>query len=125
MKIKLASIILLACLVAGCASFNATVYNTEKTTTDAATAAVHAYNQWYALETNSPGADLAKINAERDSVYDASRKLGASLALVDSLRVSYQANSANTNKLALQAGLDALSSQSSNIVSIVHLFLTK
>lgn len=120
------SAVLLVALAVGCVSFNATVYNSEKTTADAAAAAVHAYNEWYSLQTNNAsGADIAKLNEQRDTVYDVSRKMSASLALVNSLRLAYATNSADTNKLALQSGLDALTYQSSNVVAIVHLFLTQ
>lgn len=115
-------------LLTGCASFNATVFNTEKTAADTSVAAVHAYNQLYAIEVQDAGtnaAKLAQINSERDQVYDASRRIGASLKLVEALRLAYVTNSADTNRLALQSGLSGLSQNSSNITALIHVFITK
>lgn len=115
-------------LIVGCASFNATVFNTEKTSADAGVAALHAYNQLYQIEIQDAGTNAAKvaeINAQRDQVFDASRKLGASLRLVESLRLAYLTNAADTNKIALQSGLSGLTDNSSNITALVHVFITK
>lgn len=128
-KLKLLTMIgVSATLIMGCASFNATVFNTEKTAADTGVASVHAYNQLHDIEISDAGTNTAKIddiNRQRDQVYEASRRLGASLRLVETLRLAYATNSASTNKIALQSGLSALSENSSNIAALVHVFITK
>ena len=111
-------------IVAGCASFNATVFNAEKTAADTATAATHSFNLYYktvgpTLDTNA----LAHLNSTRDAIYAADRKLSASLTVLDAARANYALNSAATNQTQVQLLLAAVGSQSTNLVALIRAFL--
>lgn len=111
-------------IVAGCVSFNAGTFNTEKLAVDTATAATHQFNQYYQSATNGASeADLAKLNSARDRLYAADRDLAKSLAVLDAARLEYVANAADTNKTAVTVAMETVSGQSSNIVSLVKSFL--
>lgn len=111
-------------ILAGCASFNADTYNAEELAVDTATTATHQFNQYYQSTTNgASAADLTKLNTARDQIYSADKDLGKSLAVLDSARLDYVANSADTNKTAVVAALETVSDQSSNVVSLVKQFL--
>ena len=127
--------LVVACLLAfpvvsvtftACALFGTNVWNTAKVAGDTGRASVHAWNLWYAQATNGVSANtLSNLNAEQTQVYDASRKLGASLIILTNLAESYTLNSADTNKAALQAGLDAVLGQSKNVAALIKTFMGK
>ncbi len=113
--------ILAACIMAlaliGCASTNANLFNTEKIATDTAKAATHTFTN------GASAAELTRLNNTRDTLYDADRKMSASLIVLDDLRLAYKANSADTNKTAALIALETVSAQSTNIVSLVKSFM--
>ncbi len=122
---KIKSFLLIACMVTivGCANFATNLYNTENTTVDIARAAVSTYNQYYKNSTNGLSSSaLQDMNAQRDQIYDASRKLGASLKVLDQFRLAYTANKNTTNETQATIALQVVSEQSSNIVSLVKIF---
>lgn len=116
----------LAVTLVGCHTPPATtVFNSERLLTDAATGATHTFNVYYhqQLAGNQPPANLDQLNSARDTLYDADRKMAATLAVVDQLRLNYAANPAVTNQSAMFIALQAAQDQSSNIVALVKLFL--
>jgi hypothetical protein len=116
-SVFLSFVLVSALLTAGCASFNTTAFRLEKTTADGGAAAVHSFNSYYQAATNGmPEDELAKLNAQRTAVYLASRRLGASLSAVESLRADYERNLTSTNRSALQIGLTVASDNLSNLV---------
>lgn len=114
-----------AVLIAGCASFNATTYNTEKLAVDTATTATHQFNQYYQTATNgATDAEVAKLNSFRDQVYTADKDMSKALTVLDAARLDYAANAADTNKTAVMIAIQAVSDQSGNIVALVKTFTT-
>lgn len=110
----------------GCASFSTRVFNAEKTAVDLTYSSVHAFNEYYkAASTNATPSELATLNSKRTAVYDASRKIGFTAETTEQLRLEYERLQQDTNKTALLISLEALNSQSSNIVSVVRMFLTQ
>ena len=116
-------IIIVGTALAGCASFSTTAFRLEKVAADTGTAGVHSFNLYYNATSNSNPTALDDLNKKRDAVYDASRKLSASLSVLEAARAQYDLNSADTNKVSLQLALEAVSSQSSNIVWLVKYFM--
>lgn len=105
----------------GCASFPTTVFRLEKTSADTAHAAVQAFNLYYQSATN--GADvktIAALNDDRDQIYDASRRLSASLSVLEAVRAQYATNAAVKGQV--QGALSAVSAQSSNVLWLVNYF---
>lgn len=110
----------------GCASTSATVFNTTKTIADGARGATHAFNVYYHQATNGATSDaVQKLEAQRTALYDADRKLSASLNIVENLREAYDTNAAPDNLTALNIALQAATDQSSNIVALVQVFIAK
>lgn len=111
-------------LLAGCASFNANTFNAETLAADTAKALTHEWNQYYLSATNGATTNqLAKLNANNDQVDTADRDLSKALTVLDQARMDYAVNSAATNKTAVLAALQTASAQSSNVVSLVKIFL--
>jgi len=114
----------LAATVAGCASYDAQVFTTEKLTADAAASATGTFNLYYHSATNGADAgELAHLETARTELYTADRELAATLTVVEGLRQAAATNSAATNQAALNLALTAVQSQSSNIVGLVQMFL--
>lgn len=113
-------------LMVGCASTSTTVFNTEKTISDGAKGATHAFNVYYhqQLSGSQPPANIDQLNNERDTLYAADRTLSASLAIVENLREAYTTNSTPDNLTALNIGLQAAIGQSSNIVALATMFIS-
>ena len=121
---KLITTIAAVLLLAGCASFSTTAFRLEKTAADAGTASVHSFNLYYNISSNSSSpAELEDLDKKREAVYDASRKLSASLSVLEAARAQYDLNAADTNRTAVQLALEAVSSQSSNITWLVKYFM--
>ena len=115
---------LLVLSLIGCANLSTTAFRAEKVVGDTARGSVHAWNQYFPIATNGASVvECNKLMAEQAQIYDASRKLGATLQVVENLRLAYVTNSAQTNLTALQAALDALNSQSAGIASLVQTFM--
>jgi hypothetical protein len=114
------------CLVAlavsaGCASFNAQVFNSEKLATDSAYSGVRAFNLYYHAATNgAPEQTVADLNAQRDRVYNASRIFSSSVSALDAARQTYATNATDATRLDVTALLTAVSGQSSNLTAIVN-----
>jgi hypothetical protein len=123
--ILIATVGVAALTLVACKSFDTTTFRTEKAVGDAGKGAVHAWNQYIAVASNEVSqAECIKLMQEQAQIYDASRKLGATLQVVDGLRVAYKANAANTNLTALQAALEAAGNQSGAIVELVKAFMS-
>jgi len=102
-------------LMSGCAGVSTAAFNSEKLAADTGYAAVHTFNEYYHAETNGAApAKLASLNSARDTVYEASKKLAASLSLAEALRTSYNTNTAAASML--QATVDDILSQMTNLV---------
>jgi len=99
-------------------------YNTEKLLTDSAASATHVFNQYYAQQTATAPASV-ELNSARDTLYKADRQLAATLQVVNTLRLNYTANPAQTNQSAMFIAMQAASDQSSNIVALVKLYIGK
>lgn len=109
-----------AIALCGCGSLNTTAFNTEKLLADTAIGSVHNFNIYYSNATNGLAADkLAALNARRDEVYDASRKLSAALAVTEATRIAYSTNASPANKVLLQSAVGTLSVNSSNVTNVV------
>jgi len=115
------------CIISvGCASFSTRVFNATKTAVDVTYSSVHAFNEYYkVVSTNITTAQLQELNAKRSRIYDESRKIGFTAETTEALRLEYDRLQQDTNKTALLISLEALNSQSSNIVSLVRMFITK
>ncbi len=97
----------------GCASFSTNVFRTEQTVANVSWAAYVGY-------TNALNSGALHISVDQSNeVRQARLKLGASLKSLDSWRSAYETNSAV--KSQVQAALDAVISNGSNIVYLVHL----
>lgn len=115
---------LLAMVVAGCASFSTTVFRTESLAAETAKASVSAWNAYYRAATNgAPETRIQELNSQKDEIYHASREIAATLSVVESLRGSYETNSALKGQL--KGTLATLSLSASNIVWIVTYFKTQ
>lgn len=121
MKFTLATIALSAVVLCGCAtaSLNSSVYNSENLAVDAATSATHSFNLYYEAQVTPD----AKLVSAKSSINTADIVLSQSLTVLDGLRTSYVTNSSATNETAIMAGLSAVQSQASNIVSIVNFYV--
>ena len=106
---------LLAVFVAGCASFSTNMFRTEQVAVDLAYGAYVGYTN--ALPT------LGITTDQSNAVKHARLSFAASVATVEAMRLQYETNSAI--KPALQAAVDALLSQSSNVVWIIKFVQTK
>jgi hypothetical protein len=122
-KYGILSLLTVATLAAGCASFNATTFNTEKLAVDSATTATHEFNQYYQTATNgATDAQVAKLNSFRDQIYAADKDLSKALFALDAARIDYAANAADTNKTAVMAAVQTVSDQSGSIVALIKEF---
>lgn len=97
-------------LLVGCTNFATTVFRLEQT---AANGAVTAYVGW----TNHLATGTVSVQASNE-VKQARLHFGATLSVVDGLRVAYETNS--LVKPQLQAALDTLNNESSNVVWLIQ-----
>lgn len=124
MKTKLGFSLIMALLVAGCASFTTNLYNTENVIADSAKAGVSTYNAYYRNSTNGATSEqLDKLNEQRAAVWDASKKLGVSLKVLDDFRLAYSAKQNTTNQMNAATALQVVSSQSSNLLVLIKTFV--
>lgn len=128
MKLKLALLAsILALVIVGCAteSVNSSTYNTEATITDAATAATHVFNIDYVQLTSgtNPPANIAQLNATRDTFYATDKQLSAALSIVDNLRLQVVATSGTnvTVNSALTAAITVAETQLSTLNGLTNL----
>lgn len=106
-----------AILIFGCVSFSTNLFRTEQTLTDAAYTAYLGY-------TNGLYSGTIKVsNDESNAIKSARIKLAASVLTVEQWRAAYDTNSAV--KPQAQSALDALTSDSSNLVYLVNLVRSK
>lgn len=113
-------------LLTACPSLNRNLFNTETLAVDTVTGATHLFNQYEATllaQTNHTSQQSAEVAQNKTVVYNMVRSFGVSVKTVDLLRLAYATNSATSNLTALQAGLAALSANSSNIVFTVQYFM--
>ena len=112
---KLITLLALAVMV-GCASFSTNVFRTEQTLTGVAYTAYVGYtNGLYNGTLHVDPTNQAKIKQAR-------LEFAASVRTVEAWRVAYETNSAV--KPQAQAALDALTSNTTNFVNLIHLFQT-
>jgi hypothetical protein len=114
--------IFLMAFLCGCKSPNATVFRAEKLAAITATESVRAFNQYYRISTNNASAaKLAELDQQKFVVHEASRRLGASLAVTETLRTAYATNGAT--KTQLLGTLTALNENASNVVWTVNYWM--
>lgn len=105
--------------IIGCSSLNNTAFRLENLAADTGKSTVSGFNEYYRASTNGASPEtIAKLDQAKIQVYDASRKLSASLSVVESTRQAYATNGAT--KLDLQSVMAALSANQSNIVWLVN-----
>lgn len=120
MKKRLLTIGLLLGLCTGCADLNTTAFRSEKLITDTGTASVHMYNVYYTNAINGASvAEVQSLSAKRDQVWDASRKLGAAIAVVEATRLAYATNQNPATKAVLQSALSSLNANAGNVTNTV------
>lgn len=105
-------IVPLLVVLIGCASFSTTVFRSEKLAADTGVAVVSAFNAYARTQTNNPD-----IRGQQNMVWDASRKLSASLAVLESMRSAYDTNGVTQGQVT--AALMAVNGQSSNLLWLV------
>jgi hypothetical protein len=113
-----------ACKSTGGAS--AGIFQAENLAADGAMGATHAFNVYKAqmFPATTP-AEQFRILSFQTNLYAADVKLGATLAVTETLREQVATNSTSTNQTALLLTLTALEDQSSNIIGLVRLFLNQ
>jgi hypothetical protein len=107
-------------LGSGCANVNQNAFTAELAAASTSDAAMRGYAAYWNQAIQNPAAYNRTTNglvAERATVENDSIQIGASIALVESLRESYQTNSAV--KPQLQAAVTSLAQNAGNIVSYV------
>lgn len=105
---KLILIPLLACLI-GCVKFSTHVFRTEQAAVNLAYGAYNGYTQ---------ALPQLKLTAEQSNAVRRARlEFAASVAVVDGWRMQYETNSAVQPQV--QASLNALASQSSNLLWVI------
>ena len=132
MKINIAILVVITSMLAGLTacknmgSFSATVFQSENLAADGATGATHAFNAYkaQALATAAP-AEQFRILSFQTNLYAADLKLAATLAVTETLRAQVATNNTSTNQAAVLLALGALEDQSSNIISLVRLFMNQ
>ena len=108
----------LACLVQGCASFATNAFRAEQLAATTGRAAVTGYNRWWESRTNSATAEqLSSLELQRAQVWDASRKLGATLRVLEDTRLGYVNGTASKSDLARL--LESAQANQSNLVWLV------
>lgn len=112
--------ILMLFVVCGCADLNTTAFNTTKLLADTGTASVHSFNVYYTNAIVGATAEqVAALDQRKVQVYDASRKLGAVLAVAEEARLAYATNKTPATTAVLQQSLANVSANSGNVTSVV------
>jgi len=114
-------------LVAGCTSFSTTAFRSEQLIVDGATGSMHAWNLYYQQQTNAVGTNVQAciaLQQRNNIVLGYATNFYRTLVLVDGLRQVYETNSAATNRAALQAGMEALALQGTNVSSVAKSLIT-
>lgn len=102
----------LLAMLMGCANFATNTFRAEQTAVDL------AYNSYTGYTNVLP---TLRLTAEQVAeVKDARLKLGASLAVLDGWRKAYETNAVNESYV--QAALDAVRDNSSNMVWVINYF---
>jgi hypothetical protein len=112
-----------AMLGMGCANMNRTLYNTESLAVDGVISGVSSFNAYYKSATNADHAATVRLDPMRDKIYRDVDDFRVTVDAIDHLRVSYAANSANTNLTSIQILLVTAGLESSNIVYDIKWFL--
>lgn len=102
-------------ILLGCANFATTVFRVEQSSVNGA---MTAYVGW----TNYLAGNPVSTQVSND-VKQARLKFAGTVGVVDTFRVTYETNSAV--KPQLQAALDSLSVQSSNLIWLIHFYQGK
>lgn len=101
----------------GCSNFSNNMFRSEQTLTGVALTAYIGYTNALANGTIKPSVD------ESNAVKSARIKLAAAVLTAEQWRLAYETNSAV--KPQAQAALDALISDSSNVVALINLLKSK
>lgn len=104
-------------LLYGCSNFSNDLFRSEQTLGGVAFASYVGYTNGLANGTLKPSVD------ESNAIKSARIKLAASVLTVEQWRLAYETNSAV--KPQAQAALDALVSDSSNVVALINLLKSK
>lgn len=104
-------------LIFGCSNFSTNMFRSEQTLTGVALTAYEGYTNALANGTLKPSVD------ESNAVKSARIKFAASVLTAEQWRLAYETNSAV--KPQAQAALDALTSDSSNVVALINLLKSK
>lgn len=106
-----------AIVLIGCASFSTNLFRTEQAITGAAYTAYVGY-------TNGLSTGTIKVSVDESNAIKSARiKFAASVLTVEKWRQAYETNSAV--KPQAQAALDALISDSTNLVNLINLVRSK
>jgi len=106
--------IFLGFLITGCASFSTHTFRVEQTAVNVAYTAYVGY-------TNGLANGAIKVSDEqRNAIKDARIKLAASVSTLEQWRLAYEKDS--SVKPQVQSALDAVITQSSNVVYLINLF---
>lgn len=106
-------------LLAGCASFNNKVFRAEQLAADTSITGVSAFNAYVRTATNGmTPPQVAQMQSAQVVVWEAARRLSASLAVSEHMRQSYESNV--VDKAAVQAALATVTENTSNLVYLVN-----
>lgn len=109
-------------LLVSCASYNATVFRTTNIAVDTTYATVKAFNTYYNAQSVERQAELL---GARDEVYRVSRDVALTADTIETLRLEYEKNSSETNKISIDILLATLDSKASNVAYLVQHYLNK
>lgn len=122
MKIKNLIVIGAAAFLMGCsAPVSTQIFNSENLVAQGAVGATHAFNVYYASQTNPP----ASLIAARTQIYEADTNLSQALAITETLREEYATNSSSTNLASVNFALEAAQLELTNIVNLAQSIITE
>ena len=109
----------------GCASANSNTFSAENAAAITADAGMRSYAVYWLSAIGNPGTyntSVTNLISQRNQVEAASKKIGASIALVEGLRSAYQTNSALQPQLT--AAVSTLTGNAAAMMQLVNTFET-
>lgn len=113
-------------LLISCTSFSTHVFRTEQTAVTLAYGGYTGYTNWLLTSLAKPGLtpeQRGNLEAISNQVKVARLRFAATVSTVEAMRVQYETNSAL--KPALEAGLQTVVDQSSNLCWLINFWRTK